>query len=51
MNEKASTLTLSTVKENAMKGSLSRATLSKYSIFIIEFPLDAARVDGKSPIF
>lgn len=43
--------TFSTDNEKAMNGSLSRATFSKYSILIIELPLDAEMGVDRRPIF
>jgi hypothetical protein len=42
--------TFSNVMENAMNGSLSSAIFNRYSILIIEFPLDVEIGDDKSPI-
>lgn len=44
-------VTFSTERANDMKGSLSRATFNKYSILIIELPLDAEMGDDRRPIF
>jgi hypothetical protein len=43
--------TFSTVRENAMNGSLSSATFNKYSILIMELPLDAMTGEDRRPIF
>lgn len=43
--------TFSTDSEKAMKGNLSRATFNKYSILIMELPLDAEMGDDRRPIF
>lgn len=43
--------TFSTDKEKAINGSLSRATFNKYSILIMEFPLEVEMGDDRRPIF